>query len=217
VGGPTANMYGYECDRKLKLGSCPKKRCIFPGVCPLMKVDHSRQIKLLQRLRRIPGVKKVFVASGIRYDLVLADEQHGEAYLKELVEEHVSGQLKVAPEHTEAKVLQAMGKPGTQSLLAFKERFDCLSAAAGKPQFLTYYLIAAHPGCTPQDMQAVKRFASQKLRLNPEQVQIFTPTPSTYSTLMYYTEMDPFTRQPVYVEKDPLRKERQKQAITDKG
>ncbi len=216
VGGPTANMYGYECDKKLAKGVCAKKRCVYPGVCPLLKPDHRPQLALLRRLRRIKGVKKVFVASGIRYDLLLADEASGYEYLKEVVNHHVSGQMKVAPEHTQEQVLRYMGKPGSEALLRFKAMFDRLSAESGKPQFLTYYLIAAHPGCTERDMQALKQFTSRKLGINPEQVQVFTPTPSTYSSLMYYTELDPFTRQPIYVEKDLRRKERQKEIVTQK-
>jgi uncharacterized radical SAM protein YgiQ len=213
LGGPTANMYGFECDKKLKKGVCEKKRCIYPGVCPLMKVDHQPQIDLLRKVRKISGIKKVFVASGIRYDMILGDKTCGDVYLRELVENHVSGQLKIAPEHTEDNVLAHMGKPGSPALLEFKSRFDELSRAAGKRQFLTYYMIAAHPGCTEQDMARLKRFTSQKLHVSPEQVQIFTPTPSTYSSLMYYTELDPFTGQPIFVEKDARRRERQKDII----
>ncbi len=214
AGGPTANMYGYECEKKLAHGSCPAKRCLSPELCPVLVVDHSRQLALLRRLRQVGGVKKVFVASGIRYDLLLADETHGDAYLREVVAHHTSGQLKVAPEHTEERVLDLMGKPGSRSLLEFKRRFDSLSRSMRKKQYLTYYMIAAHPGCTEDDMRRLKVFASQKLKVTPEQVQIFTPTPSTYSSLMYYTEMDPFTRQPIFVEKDLGRKTRQKQIVT---
>jgi uncharacterized radical SAM protein YgiQ len=216
VGGPTANMYGFECEKKISRGSCENKRCLYPGVCPLLKVDHRPQLELLKQIRQIQGVKKVFVASGIRYDMLLSDQDCGRQYLTELVEHHVSGQMKVAPEHTEEQVLRHMGKPGKASLLEFKELFDRATRAVGKDQFLTYYLIAAHPGCTERDMLNLKRFASQKLKVNPEQVQIFTPTPSTYSSLMYYTEMDPFTRQPIFVEKEPRRKERQKNIVVQK-
>ncbi|HEY5158420.1 MAG TPA: YgiQ family radical SAM protein [Anaerolineales bacterium] len=217
MGGPTANMYGFECDKKLKSGACPAKRCLFPEICPLLEVDHRPQLELLRQVRKLPGIKKVFVASGIRYDMVLGDAVCGEAYLDEIVEHHVSGQLKVAPEHTENNVLDLMGKPGIESLLKFKDRFDRLSHTAGKPQFLTYYLIAAHPGCSAQDMVRLKHFTSEKLHVNPEQVQIFTPTPSTYASLMYYTELDPFTRRPIFVEKDPRRKEHQKDILTRKA
>ena len=216
LGGPTANMYGFECDHKLQHGSCEKKRCIFPNVCSQMPVNHRPIVDVMCQVRQLPGVKKVFVASGIRYDMVLSDRQHGDEYLRELVMHHVSGQLKVAPEHTNDSLLAKMGKPGTAALLEFRQKFNDLSRAADKPQFLTYYMIAAHPGCTDEDMAELKRFTSEKLRINPEQVQIFTPTPSTYSTLMYYTELDPFTREPIQVEKDLRRKERQKAIVTCK-
>ena len=217
LGGPTANMYGFECEKKLTHGSCARKNCVFPTLCPLLPIDHLPQIELLKKVRRVKGVKRVFVASGIRYDLILADQNHGEEYLKELVENHVSGQMKVAPEHTEDSVLQRMGKPGSGSLLRFKDQFDRLSRETGKKQFLTYYLIAAHPGCSEQDMQRLKQFTSQKLHIQPEQVQVFTPTPSTYSTLMYYTELDPFNLQPLFVEKDLKKKNHQKEIVTHKG
>ena len=216
VGGPTANMYGYECGLKLEKGACADKRCIYPVVCPGLKPDHSQHRELLRKLRHIPGVKKVFVGSGLRYDLILADQKHGEEYLKELTEHHVSGQLKVAPEHSQDSVLEKMGKPGHASLLEFKERFDQLSRKAGLRQYLTYYLIAAHPGCSESDMRKLKDFASRELHISPEQVQIFTPLPSTYSALMYYTEMDPFTGEKLFVEKDMGKKEKQKRIITDK-
>lgn len=216
VGGPTANMYGFECQKKLTGGSCGDKRCLYPEICPQLGVDHSKQIALLKKLRQVPGVKNVFVASGIRHDLVLEDERHGRRYLQEVVAHHVSGQMKVAPEHTEDHVLRRMGKPGNQPLLAFKSLFYRSTRAAGKNQFLTYYLIAAHPGCTERDMRRLKRFASRRLRINPEQVQIFTPTPSTYSSLMYYTEMDPWTGKKIFVEKEPAKRERQKTIVVEK-
>ena len=216
VGGPTANMYGFECSIKLKDGACQDKRCIYPAVCGALKPTHKRQIALLKRIRKIPGVKKVFVASGIRYDLVLEDKRHGDDYLKEITRHHVSGQLKVAPEHSEDGVLSAMGKPGHADLLAFKRKFDQFSKEAGKEQYLTYYLIAAHPGCTETDMRRLKQFASRELHISPEQVQLFTPLPSTYSALMYHTEMDPFTRKSIFVEKDAGRRERQKKIVTRK-
>ncbi len=217
VGGPTANMYGFECPRKDSKGSCTDKRCIYPEVCPALPVDHGRQVALLRALRKVEGIKRVFVASGIRYDMILADDKHGDEYLKEIVDHHVSGQLKVAPEHTEESVLKAMGKPGKASLLTFRERFNALTRKAGKKQFLTYYMIAAHPGCTQQDMQKLKRFAANELHTRPEQVQVFTPTPSTYSTLMYWTEQDPFTGEPCYVEKSTRAREQQKQILVGTG
>ncbi|MDY6910874.1 MAG: YgiQ family radical SAM protein [Chloroflexota bacterium] len=216
VGGPTANMYGFECAKKLTQGNCEKKRCLFPKVCPSLKADHRKQTKLLAQLRQIKGVKKAFVASGIREDLLLSDKRYGKQYLQEVVTHHVSGQMKIAPEHTEDKVLGKMGKPGKSSLLEFKELFDRMSQMAGKKQFLTYYLIAAHPGCTENDMQGLKRFVSRKLKIQPEQVQIFIPLPSTYSGLMYYTEMDPFTRESIFVEKEPRKKTWQKSIVVQK-
>ena len=216
VGGPTANMYGFECRKKIKSGVCDDKRCIYPQICPALKPDHLPQVELLRKIRQIPGVKKAFVASGIRYDMIAADEAHGDDYMDELVEHHVSGQLKVAPEHTDSRVLELMGKPDQQSLLQFKQKFDELSARTGKKQFLTYYMIAAHPGCGEMEMQRLKRFAHSELQIHPEQVQIFTPTPSTYSTLMYYTGLDPFTLEEVFVERDQAKRDRQKQIVVEK-
>jgi len=217
VGGPTANMYGYECTKKLKSGSCPDKRCLSPEICPALKVNHLPNLNLLKEIRKIKGIRKVFVSSGIRYDLIFSDKNYCDEYIHELTNHHVSGQLKVAPEHSRANVLEKMGKPAIKDLLNFKEKFDVYSRAAGKNQFLTYYMIAAHPGCDETDMQKLKTFTSKKLNINPEQVQIFTPTPSTYSTLMYYTEKDPFTGKPIFVEKDPERKQKQKGIITQKN
>ncbi len=214
VGGPTANMYGYECKKKLKKGVCRDKRCLFPEVCRTLKPDHSKQLDLLKALETIPEVKKVFIGSGIRHDLILGDEKKGDAYLKRVVRNHVSGQMKVAPEHVEPGVLRLMGKPERDSLLEFKKTFDRLSKQAGKPQFLTYYFIAAHPGCTHRDMAALKRYTREKLKIRPEQVQIFTPTPSTYSTLMYYTRKNPFTGEKLFVEKKGVKKEQQKFMVT---
>ena len=216
VGGPTANMYGFECKKKMVRGNCPKRRCLYPGVCPSLKADHRRQLQLLKKIRSIKGVKKAFVASGIRYDLLLSDRKYGTQYLRELIEYHVSGQMKVAPEHSEDTVLKMMGKPGKDSLVRFRELFQHLSRAAGKEHYLTYYLIAAHPGCNENAMQKLKGFAGRTLRINPEQDQIFTPTPSTYSTLMYYVERDPSTGKPIFVEKDPRKKARQKHIIVQK-
>ncbi len=216
LGGPTANMYGYECGKKLKAGNCPTKRCVSPVICPVIKIDHRPHAEVLNKVRALDGVKKVFVASGIRYDMILSDTQHGDAYLKQLVDHHTTGQMKIAPEHTEDNILAHMGKPGTESLVKFKQRFEQLNRKAGKKQFLTYYMIAAHPGCTEGDMRQMKRFVSSELRIAPEQVQIFTPTPSTYSSVMYWTEMDPWTLEPLFVEKDIERKRKQKDIITAK-
>ena len=214
LSGPTANMYGIECVKKLKSGACEDKRCVFPEICPVLKIDHSRQIELLKKIRQIPGVKHVFVGSGIRYDMVLADRQNGLRYLTEVAQHHTSGQLKVAPEHSDSAVLKLMGKPPVRSLIHFREQFEAISRDAGKEQYLTYYLIAAYPGCSDREMKNLSDFASAKLKLRPEQVQIFTPTPGTYASVMYYTEKDPFTGETLFVEKNLQRKTKQKELVT---
>ncbi|PJB55873.1 MAG: YgiQ family radical SAM protein [Candidatus Infernicultor aquiphilus] len=213
LGGPTANMYGIECQKKLKLGSCPNKRCLYPQICANLQINHQAQIEILKKIRKIKGIKKVFVASGIRYDMLLEDQKYGEEYLRELIKHHISGQLKIAPEHIEDNVLEKMGKPDQGYLKKFKDKFFQINKELKKKQFLTYYLIAAHPGCKEEDMQRLKKFTSQELKINPEQVQIFTPLPSTYSTLMYYTEIDPFNQKLIFVEKNLKKKERQKEIV----
>lgn len=213
VGGPTANMYGFDCSKKAVKGACGNKACLFPSVCPSLKVDHLPQIKLLGSLRSIPGIKHVFVASGIRPDLVAADRACGDRYIDEIAKHHVSGQLKLAPEHVVTRVLEFMGKPGVESLLKFKRKFEAANRRFGKKQFLTYYFIAAHPGCTEADMRELKRFATRELKLNPEQVQIFTPTPLTAATCMYYTGVDPVSGQSAYVARGLGEKTRQKNTL----
>ena len=213
VGGPTANMYGFDCARKAAEGACPHRDCLFPEACPALRVDHAPQLSLLSRIKALEGVRHVFVASGIRPDLVAADPRHGCEYVSAIARNHVSGQLKLAPEHVVAHVLNAMGKPGVKSLIDFKELFDAASRCAGKRQFLTYYFIAAHPGCTEADMRELKRFATSHLHLNPEQVQIFTPTPLTAATAMYYTGIDPATGKSVYVARGLGEKQRQKDVL----
>ena len=217
VGGATANMYGYECGRKLKKGVCADIACVSATVCPVLKPDHSEQIELLEKVRKMPHVKKAFVNSGIRYDLINEDKKYGKQYLKTLVDHHISGQMKVAPEHTEDNILRLMGKPNKETLLNFKKNFEELNKKSGKKQFLTYYLIAAHPGSQMEDMEKLKQFTTSNLQINPEQVQVFIPTPSTYSTLMYYTELDPWSRKPVFVEKDNIKKQKQKDIVTVKN
>lgn len=190
VGGPTANMYGIECLKKMKNGICSDRRCLSERPCPSLKIDHSKQIGLLNRIRLVPGVKRVFVNSGIRYDMILADNERGEDYLKCLILHHVSGQMKIAPEHVDRRVLRAMGKPGPDKLKEFKKRFDHCAEECGRNLFLTYYFIAAHPACGRKEMDELARFCQNELRISPEQVQIFTPTPSTVSTSMYYSGRD---------------------------
>jgi len=214
VGGATANMYGIDCARKQTKGACTDKQCLYPQVCLSLISNHQRQIRLLANLRKIPGVKKVFVASGIRHDLLLADKKQGMAYLRELARHHISGQMKIAPEHTSPGVLKLMGKPRAQTLIDFKNLFKKVNTETKQKQFLTYYFIAAHPGCTEEDMRELKSFASRELKTHPEQVQIFTPLPSTWSALMYRTGTDPATGKKIYVEKDPAKKQRQKDIVT---
>lgn len=213
VGGPTANMYGIECRKKDNEGCRSDKRCLTPAICPALKADHGRQLSLLKALRGIKGVRKVIVASGIRHDMVMADRKKGDAYLRDVIRHHVSGQMKLAAEHSEKHVLEKMGRPDSDSLLLFRTRFYALNREENRKQFLTYYLIAAHPGCTKKDMETLKSFASRKLKLLPEQVQIFTPTPSTYSTLMYWTECDPFTGESLFVEKSVKGRQKQKSIV----
>ncbi|MFH1050061.1 MAG: YgiQ family radical SAM protein [bacterium] len=201
VGGPTANMFDNKCKLQLTKGSCKDRRCMLPERCTAMKINHSSQIDIFDEIKKIPEVRKVFIGSGLRYDLIIEDKKAGERYLFKLVKDHVSGQLKIAPEHISYNVLELMGKPSNKKLLEFRKKFNEFSQNAGKKHFLTYYLIAAHPGCEQDDMEELKSFVRKELKLNPEQMQVFTPTPSTYSTLMYYTELNPNTLKPIFVEK----------------
>ncbi|MCX5781308.1 MAG: YgiQ family radical SAM protein [Elusimicrobia bacterium] len=216
VGGPTANMYGIECPRQASTGACTGKRCLFPEICETLQLNHGRQIELLKKLRSIPGVKKIFVGSGIRYDMVVADKKSGNDYLNEIVEHHVSGQIKIAPEHCDEQILNLMGKPDTKSLKKFIAQFNDINKRLKKNQFMTYYFIAAHPGCTMQNMRHLKDFVSRELKLKPEQVQIFTPTPSCWSTVMYWTGINPFTGKPLFVEKNDHKKDIQKAVLKSK-
>jgi uncharacterized radical SAM protein YgiQ len=217
VGGATANMYGIECRLKPERGSCRGKRCLVPVICKKLPVNHREQRRLLEALRRIEGIRHIFVASGIRYDMILHDEKEGEKYLMDLVSYHVSGQMKVAPEHCQPEILALMGKPDQQRLvIQFRKLFKRFTKEAGKKQFLTYYFIAAHPGCRTADMEKLRQFARDRLQLSPEQVQIFTPTPSTYSTLMYYTGKDPFSGRVLFVERNSVEKELQKEVMMKK-
>ncbi len=217
VGGPTANMYGFECEKKINKGVCEDKRCVFPELCRQLPVDHSRYTRLLRRLRKLPGIRHIFVASGIRHDMVVNDERCGMRFMEELVAHHVSGQLKLAPEHSDPTILDLMGKQGTDELLDFREKFMTLSRRSGKKQFLTYYFIAAYPGSEEKHMHALRRFAAQELQISPEQVQIFTPTPGTWASVMYWTERDPVSGKKLHVEKGLRGKKQQKDILTDQG
>jgi uncharacterized radical SAM protein YgiQ len=191
VGGPTANMYGMECTRE---GGCTRASCIYPTVCMDLNASLKPALGLLKEIRSIPGVKKLFIGSGIRYDLALLDDE----YLEELVRHHVSGQLSIAPEHICEEVLLMMGKPKAEKFLQFKEKFESLSKKHGKKQFVVPYFISSHPGSTLKHALELALFL-KKNRIRVEQVQNFTPTPMTVSTCMYYTGLDPFTGKPVHV------------------
>ena len=196
VGGPTANFRRPACPGQLTRGACPHRQCLFPEPCEHLDLDHREYIELLRRLRQMPGVKKVFVRSGIRYDAVLAD-RHSD-FLRELCAYHVSGQLKVAPEHVSARVLKLMGKPGKEVYGRFVQRFAAINQELGKKQYLVPYLMSSHPGCGLREAVELAEYV-RDMGVNPEQVQDFIPTPGTLSTCMYYTGLDPRTMEKVYV------------------
>jgi len=195
VGGPTANMYSLSCDLWEKSGACRDKRC--SPSCKTLKTSHQHQLALLEQLQKIPGVKKVFISSGIRYDLALADDS---GYLETLCAHHVSGHLKVAPEHVVKKITDIMNKPDCLVFDRFCEFFETLQQGKKKRQFLLPYFMSGHPGCSINDMVDLALYI-QGHQLYTEQVQDFTPTPMSVSTCMYYTGLNPFTLQPVYVPK----------------
>lgn len=203
VGGPTANFRDPACTKQMKGGVCAEKPCIGYRKCPNLQVSHEEYIELLRDLRQLEGVKKVFVRSGIRYDYVMYDKD--DTFLKELVKHHISGQLKVAPEHVSDNVLEAMNKPPFSLYLAFKKKFDDLNARLGKKQYLVPYLISSHPGCTLKDAIRLAEYL-KSIGYMPEQVQDFYPTPSTKSTCMYYTGINPDTGKEIYVPKDKREK-----------
>ncbi len=207
VGGPTANFRHPSCKAQLKRGLCPDKSCLAPSACPSLDADHKDYLALLRKLRAVEGVKKVFVRSGIRYDYLLADGS-GE-FFAELVKHHVSGQLKVAPEHCVDSVLDCMGKPHSELYERFSEKYARLNREYGKEQYLVPYLMSSHPGCTLHDAVRLAEYL-KKRGIRPEQVQDFYPTPGTISTCMYHTGIDPRTGRAVYVPKDYHEKELQR-------
>ena len=210
VGGPTADFRHPACDRQLDRGACQNRQCLFPRPCPNLDADHSDYVQLLRKLREIPGVKKVFIRSGIRFDYVLADKK--QEFLRELCEYHVSGQLKVAPEHVAEPVLKLMGKPEHSVYEEFARRFRRMNEQLKKKQYLVPYLMSSHPGSTLKEAVKLAEFC-RDLGYMPEQVQDFYPTPSTLSTCMYYTGLDPRTMKPVYVPKSPHEKAMQRALI----
>ena len=203
VGGPTADFRHPSCEKQKTNGVCPARQCLFPDPCPNLNADHSDYIRLLRRLRAVPKVKKVFIRSGIRFDYVLADSNR--SFLEELCRYHVSGQLKVAPEHVSDRVLAHMGKPRHRVFLRFSEEYRKMNERLGLKQYMVPYLMSSHPGSTLKDAVELAEYL-RDIRYMPEQVQDFYPTPSTISTCMYYTGLDPRTMKPVYVPKDPHEK-----------
>lgn len=210
VGGPTANFRHPSCEKQLKKGVCKNKQCLFPEPCKNLHVDHQDYLELLRKLRALPGVKKVFIRSGIRFDYVNADPDP--TFLRELCEYHVSGQLKVAPEHVADPVLKRMGKPGNRVYRKFVQDYKNMNEKLGKKQYLVPYLMSSHPGSTMKEAIALAEYL-RDLGYMPEQVQDFYPTPATLSTCMYYTGLDPRTMEPVYVSKNPHEKAMQRALI----
>ena len=207
VGGPTANFRFPACAKQEKHGLCQNKRCLFPKACQNLRADHSDYLTLLRKLREIPGVKKVFVRSGLRYDYMMAD--NNDEFFLELVKYHISGQLKVAPEHMSDHALYYMGKPSFSVYQKFKERYERINAKLGKKQYLVPYLMSSHPGAELGDAVHLAEYLNS-IGYMPQQVQDFYPTPGTLSTAMYYSEVDPRTMKPVYVAKTPEEKEMQR-------
>ena len=210
VGGPTANFRQPSCRKQLEKGVCRNRQCLFPEPCKNLEVSHKDYIKLLRKLRDIPGVKKVFIRSGIRFDYVMADRD--DTFLKELCQYHVSGQLKVAPEHICDAVLTRMGKPRNRVYQAFADKYAAVNRQIGKKQYLVPYLMSSHPGSTLKEAVALAEYLRDQ-GVSPEQVQDFYPTPSTLSTCMYYTGVDPRDMKPVYVPKNPHEKAMQRALI----
>lgn len=210
VGGPTAEFRRPACKKQLTLGACKDRHCLYPTVCPNLDTDHSDYLELLRKLRTLPGVKRVFVRSGIRYDVVLAD--HKTHFLKELAEHHVSGQLRVAPEHVSDAVLSKIGKPSVNVYNKFVEEFEKVNDQLGMDQYVVPYLISSHPGSKLRDAIALAEYLN-KHKLSPKQVQDFYPTPGTVSTCMYYTGYDPLTMNEVFVARDPHEKAMQRALI----
>ena len=207
VGGPTANFRDAACEKQITKGACKNKQCLHPKPCKNLKVDHTDFLELLRKVRSLPKVKKVFVRSGIRYDYVMADKN--DKFFKELVEHHVSGQLKVAPEHIAEEVLQYMQKPAGNTYDKFREKFFRLSERAGKKQYIIPYLMSSHPGSTLNSAIELAEYL-RDTKYQPEQVQDFYPTPGTLSTTMFYTGLDPLTMEPVYVPKSKHEKAMQR-------
>ena len=207
VGGPTANFRLPSCEKQKKLGLCKGKKCLAPKPCSAMQVSHEEYLHLLRELRKIDGIKKVFIRSGIRFDYLMEDES--DEFFEELVRHHISGQLRVAPEHCSAAVLDKMGKPHIEAYKKFCDKFNELTQRAGKDQYVVPYLMSSHPGSTLKDAVELALFCKRQ-KIHPKQVQDFYPTPGTISTAMFYTELDPYTLEKVYVPKTESEKSMQR-------
>lgn len=207
VGGPTANFRHTSCKKQLEHGLCKGRKCLAPKPCPNLDVDHKEYLDILRKLRALPKVKKVFIRSGIRYDYLIEDKD--DEFMTELIKYHVSGQLKVAPEHCSAQVLDKMGKPHIEAYKRFQKKFYEITGKIGKEQYLVPYLMSSHPGSTIKDAIDLALFLKQN-NIHPEQVQDFYPTPGTISTCMFYTGLDPYTMESVYVAKTPEEKSAQR-------
>lgn len=214
VGGPTADFRAPSCDKQLKHGVCAKRQCLFPRPCKNLKIDHSDYLKLLRELKRIPKVKKVFIRSGIRFDYLIADKD--KSFFTELVRDHISGQLRVAPEHVSDRVLACMGKPGHSVYEQFLREFDEMNRRCQKEQYAVPYFISSHPGSGLKEAVELAEYI-RDMGFTPEQVQDFYPTPSTVSTCMYYTGINPLNMEPVYVPKNPHEKAMQRALIQYKN
>ncbi|WP_207753550.1 YgiQ family radical SAM protein [Sporosalibacterium faouarense] len=210
VGGPTANFRHRACEKQVKHGVCKDKQCLFPHPCSQLKIDHSDYLELLRKLRRLPKVKKVFIRSGLRYDYLIHDKD--DTFFKELCQHHVSGQLKVAPEHISPKVLDKMGKPKREVYESFVRKYERINKNLGMNQFIVPYLMSSHPGSTLNEAIELAEYL-RDIGHRPQQVQDFYPTPGTLSTCMYYTELDPKTMEKVYVAKSPHEKAMQRALI----
>ena len=212
IGGPTGNMYMMKCKKMEKLGACTHKHCLYPEVCNGMNTDHAPLLNMLENIRNIKGVKNLFATSGIRADLAVNDKENGKRYISEIAKNYVSGQLKMAPESADLKVLKAMKKPDNSSFLEFCSLYKDYSKKYNKNQYISCYFIAAHPAESEKEAYSTRKFIEKNLDFNPEQVQIFTPTPSTWATCAYYTGLDEDGNN-IYVEKSLSKKEKYKSII----
>ena len=209
AGGPTANFCNPACEKQKSGGFCANRECLYPSPCPKLKADHSHYLKTLKALREIPGIKKVFIRSGLRFDFIQHDKKHGKEFLETLCRHHVSGQLKVAPEHVSANVLEAMGKYAHPCYEQFRKDFSAVNKRLGLKQYLLPYFISSHPGASMKEAEELSRYL-KKTGFIPDQTQDFYPTPGTMSTVMYHTGLDPRTMKPVYIAKGDKERRMQK-------